>query len=393
MSDSTSKRARVKPAKPHPDYPLFAHNTGRWAKKVKGKFIYLGAWDDPDGALQNWVNEKDYILLHGCRPPEHHIDDSKASIRDLANNFLTSKETSRDSGEITSRTFDDYHKTCELIIKQFGKHRSVESLLPADFEAFRSNLAKTRGLTTLGNAINRIRVVFRYAYDSCLVEAPVRFGPAFKRPSKSAIRKQKAAAGPRMYEADEIRKMLARARSQMRAMILLACNGGLGNGDIGRLEFRHIQDGWIDYPRIKTGIARRFPLWPETAAAVTEVINARKEPVSSIDESIVFLTSHRVRWYKEGNARCPVSAEFRKLARAAGVYRPRVGFYGLRHVFETIASGTMDQPAVDRVMGHGDGSMAAVYRERLDDDRLRRVVDHVQAWLFAGSDTKSDDEK
>jgi hypothetical protein len=33
-------------------------------------------------------------------------------------------------------------------------------------------------------------------------------------------------------------------------------------------------------------------------------------------------------------------------------------------------------------MGHVDASMAAVYRERISDARLKAVADHVRQWLF-----------
>ena len=39
-----------RPGKPHPDFPLFPHATGRWAKTVRGRFCFFGkAADDPKG--------------------------------------------------------------------------------------------------------------------------------------------------------------------------------------------------------------------------------------------------------------------------------------------------------------------------------------------------------
>jgi integrase len=56
-------------------------------------------------------------------------------------------------------------------------------------------------------------------------------------------------------------------------------------------------------------------------------------------------------------------------------------FYALRHSFETIGGESRDQVAVDAIMGHSRDDMASVYRERIGDDRLRAVVDHVRTWL------------
>jgi integrase len=57
-------------------------------------------------------------------------------------------------------------------------------------------------------------------------------------------------------------------------------------------------------------------------------------------------------------------------------------FYALRHTFETIAGESRDQVAVDAIMGHSREDMASVYRERIGDDRLRAVAEHVRQWLF-----------
>ena len=51
--------------------------------------------------------------------------------------------------------------------------------------------------------------------------------------------------------------------------------------------------------------------------------------------------------------------------------------------FETIGGESKDQVAVNSIMGHADASMAAVYRERIDDKRLKAVTDHMRKWLFA----------
>jgi integrase len=235
----------------------------------------------------------------------------------------------------------------------------------------------------LGNEVQRVRSVFKYGFEAGLLDRPVRFGPVFKRPSRKVLRKQRNAKGPRMFEAEELRKLLGLAGIQMKAMVLLGVNCGFGNADCGTLPLAalDLDSGWVNYPRPKTGINRRCPLWPETVAALREAIAKRPKPKEASDADLVFVTKYGKRWFK-GTPDNPLSHETAKLLKELGIHRPRLNFYALRHTFETIGGESRDQVAVDHIMGHVREDMASVYRERVTDDRLRAVTDHVRQWLL-----------
>src|SRR5207249_9831548 len=142
--------------------------------------------------------------------------------------------------------------------------RLVEDLRTDDFENLRAKIAQAWGRIRLGNEIQRVRSVFKYGYDAGYIDQPMRFGPGFKRPSNKTLREERNAKGERMFEADQIRAMLAVVGPQLKAMILLACNGGLGNHDVATLpkSALDLKRGWCKFPRPKTAVKRRFPLWP-----------------------------------------------------------------------------------------------------------------------------------
>jgi integrase len=274
-----------------------------------------------------------------------------------------------DAGELSPRTWDGYKAACDHVVAAFGKGRLVTDMDPDDFAGLRNRLARRLGLHGLGTHIQCVRCVFKHAFDAGLVPSPIRFGPGFKRPSKKTLRLHRAAQGPKLFTAEEVRHLIDAAGPAMKAMLLLGINGGFGNTDCGRLPLSAVDlDGAvIDFPRPKTGISRRCPLWPETVQAIRDALAGRPAPKDPGNAGLVFITQRGLCWVKDTND-CPVAKETAKLLKALEINgRKGLGFYTLRHTFRTVADEAKDQPAVDFIMGHEVPHMSSVYRETISD--------------------------
>jgi integrase len=232
----SASKGTEKPAKPRPDFPLFPHATGGWAKKIRGKLHYFGKWAAPDAALQRYVEERDD--LYAGRKPRRKGEG--LTVRDLVNKFLLAKKARVDAGQLAPGTFGDQYKTCRRVLSVFGGDRLVDDLAPDDFEALRAQIAKTYGKLSRKVEIKRVRSIFRYAYEANLIEKLVRFGPGFVGPSRRELRCERQQNGERMFEAAEIRVMLATAPVPLKAMLLLGINCGFGNTDVANLRVRRL---------------------------------------------------------------------------------------------------------------------------------------------------------
>ena len=410
MRTKSSKSAAS--LKPYKDFPLTPHRAAnQWCKKHRGHTHYFGPLDNWQAALKRFEREWSYII-QGLTPPALADDADACTLRTLCNLFLESKRNKIAAGELTELSYRDYYRACKRLIDHFGADRRVDDLRPVDFEAFRAKMAKRLGVTSLGNEVNRCRVILKYAGDQRLISQPVYFGQSFDRPSKKVQRKARNEAEPRMFTRDELLTILAalggkpvkvkgqakpvtiKADPQLRAMTLLGLNAGLGVTDCGNLSDSHIDlaTGWLDYPRVKTETPRRVPLWPETIDALNIVLEKRRWPLNSADDGIVFLTRTRRRWVRTKQGKTPeknlhinaISQAFGKLLHALDINgRAGLNFYTLRRQFEIVAGESRDQVAVDAIMGHVDDSMGAVYRQNvISADRLCDVVNRVRGWLL-----------
>jgi integrase len=363
--------------------------------------------DNPDEAIQAALDEYRDVAddLHAGREPRERS--TGPSVADLCNHFLATKEDLLNTSEITRKTFQDYLKCCQRLVKVFGRHRLVADLTVDDFAGLRKVLSKNRGPVTVSNDIGRIRVVFNHGYDAGLLDQPMRYGPGFKKPSRKTLRKARQNKGERMFEAHELRQILdvldgkpvtvdgpdgeavevtMKRDTILRAMVLLAANSAFGQTAVASLPQSAVDldSGWIDYPRPKTGVPRRCPMWPETIEALRTALAARPTPKGEADADLCFLTKYGNRWVRtsdNGASLDAVAQAFRKVLDKLNINGSRA-FYALRHGFRTIADEAKDLPAIDHIMGHVREDMASVYRERISDERLQSVTDLVRRWLW-----------
>lgn len=383
--DRREKEASGKLSRKGSKVGLWLHPSGQWCKKLRGVSYYFGT--DAEAAMRRFAAEWSDIVAGGRR--RAGVD---YTVRDVVNEFLEAKRLQVDSGKISSRTWSEYHRACGYVVAEFGRLRVASTLRAVDFGRLRARLAKTLGAFALGKSIQLVRTVFGFAYETEMLEAPIRYADQFDKPSRRTLRLERSKAGPRMLEAAEVWKLLDAADVQMRAMVLLGLNCAYGQTDLAGLQRSHLtaRPGWLEAPRQKTGIARRAKLWPETLKAIEAAAKVRPAARVKLDADCVFITRLGQRWVRfedrgeeKVGVRCDaLGTQFTKLARAAGLSKS--GFYMLRRTFRTVADAAKDQAATRLVMGHQDAGIDDLYREAIDDERIEAVCEHVRRWLLAG---------
>ena len=82
---------------PTPTFPLCPY-TGRWAKKIRGKFHYFGPWSDPHGALAATTSRRTTWKPGGSRGGQTGVTDPDRQAD--GGLFLDAKEINVQSGEM-----------------------------------------------------------------------------------------------------------------------------------------------------------------------------------------------------------------------------------------------------------------------------------------------------
>lgn len=381
-SPATPKSTATKPQQGKPAWPhgsivkMYAHGSGQWAKRIRGKVQYFGPWNKPDEAMALYRDIGDD--LHAGREPLIHMvarGSGGVTLDDLSLKFLEWKQDQVTTGELKSHTYRGYFNRLRFACEALGRKVAVADLRPADFQRLRTKVMGQYSASASGTIFTITRMMFTWGFDEGVIESPPRMGKYLRKPQKRLYRESYDSKEP--YSVIEIKKLIMHASPQVYAMLLLGLNMGYGNTDVGMLPKAcvHLAESRIQYRRPKTGVQRAGILWPETVEALAAVRPPKDWP-------LWFRTRFGNPWvvHHEMGSTDSVGLMFGKLCKEVGIKKPH-SFYRLRHTFCTAADELELNHATKRIMGQSLPGLADVYVHRVESGRLQRVADHVREAL------------
>lgn len=383
------------PATP-PGFPLTIGERGYY-KRIAGRNRWICGRRSPDQALATY-HKKAAALLSGANPlPTTPPPSGVITVRYILARWDHDRENDSIQGKLSATAFTQYHRSANRLAAIIGPRVGAE-LTADDVRSAHDEIAKRFGADAARRAMSHLRQALRYSRDVCSVSAF-----ALERCEKLSIQPKRRMRW-RLFAADQIATILsavdekiakADGRSlaswiQLRAMILLALNGGYGAKELSELP-RDVVDlagGKIDYGRGKTGADHVVPLWPETITALEPAISLRPR------DELLFRT-------REGNPWCVsevkhigrqigkrttdhVNERFRELTAPLGLRIKGQGFYKLKHTHATTADEAGDPHATFELRGHTIPGASGSYI-RVSPERVQQVVEFVRHKLLSPS--------
>ena len=418
-----------------PKHEITRGKTG-WFKWIHGRTVWIaGLKAAPTGKDADRVYEQRLALPDGDKR-KIRLDQAPGAkgerlehieLDAIANAYLTRKLRQVEVGRLTEDTLNEYTGAIKEFCDHVGATTRFCDLASHHFSDFADALGKRFGLYRLQKYLIIVRMLFRWAGPAPggvgLVPALPDYGDAFRLPARSEFRRAKhlarAADGVKRYTSAQVREQLdgkvvnikrkrkmllksgetkivkdvqerhRRPSKALKAMILLALNGGFGNRDCAYLPITiaepALRDGWMDYARDKTGAERLFWLWPETRAALEAWWAARqkiKPAKGSVNlwgverdyKDLFFLTKEGRPWVV--GKKDQIGMRYAALLRALG--QTSRGFRSLRRTCRTVLAETAQELAVDMIMGHADDAqdMARTYTVEVSREIIRTVCQH-----------------
>jgi integrase len=397
---------------------LTPETDGRFCKRVRGQLHHFGRNGDRDLALREWLAAKgDLLAGRKVHRVNGHSRQPTVTVKFLVDTFLTActaKVNATPRPLMTGGTFDDYFRACDEFAGTVGRGRDPADLRPEDFATIRRQWGSRMGPWSLDRYVQGVRTMFNHAVTERLIDREPFYGSSFGKSSEAEKRASDRARvkerGERMFTKEELEAIYYAVAGPVRAMFLLALNGGMYAADVANVRLSDIQreEGqWVlDFSRNKTGeIPWKFPLWAVTVAAIEHWRKVRPVPRHPDDNDRLFITSHGRAWRREHVKRKgeiiggsgtvdAVAQEFDKVIgniwiledRESWKWRPLkragVSFGALRHSHISAVGDHPDEAAAHRVTGHKPQGVRAKHYDKVPLHRLLAVTELARARLL-----------
>ena len=348
------------------DYTLKLDTYGQYKGWANGGYVYAGS--DPDDAptiFQDKLMERMF--------PEVAEQRKEVTLRSALDEWLAVRST-----DISVGCANSYTSKANSLCRCAGRMATIplEAWGIEDWRKLRTELAKIHPLGYTDDSYVLRETLKRATQRHAIITID---GQDVFRSRRKRTRQEKKR---KHFTDTEIHALLKIADPQFRVMVLWACNGGFEPLECARLRWEeiHREQEWFEKPRNKTGVMRRFWIWPETREALQEW--------GVKTSGWVFRNKDGRPWFNgpEDNQRPSMNDSFRELCEEAGVYRKGHGMYALRHFFGHYGSrmGNNFKFSQDTVMGHKTRDTGRIYQGRVDDGFVRARCEYVRLWLFKG---------
>jgi hypothetical protein len=265
---------------------LTPHTCGQWRKRRNGRDYYFGPRHDPARAIAEYLRRWPLILADD--PHHSQVVSPARTLGQALALYLDDSKRRVAAGERSHTHHRDLAQICAGVCVELGGGSRPERLRPAHW---------SRGIDAawghLSPVVRHIRITkLRSVLRWLERNHNIRFntGDALRPVPARVRRRHLRLAGPGLLTPGQIRRLIKVCRARegtdretMEACLWMAINGGMRQSDIAALTpaaFRPARTdchdhGWIDEPRAKTESIRRFPLWPETRAALDRALSRR----------------------------------------------------------------------------------------------------------------------
>ena len=256
-----------------------------------------------------------------------------------------------------------YLRYCDRLTAHFGADRLIESIGDREAEEYAKALAHS---SISPNTYNKHMNGLKLVWNAITPSLGLSYNPWIALPRKKLDGRRRE-----NFTDEELERILATAKGEVRTLIVIGLYTGMRMGDCARLKVSDVVGDTVSVVTSKTGAKVCIPLHPVLKQVLT----------SSCVEDGYFTPSIAQRYIRGDTvgitrmvlgvlSKCGIETSY--LEEVSGRRRPLRGFHSLRHTFVSrCVSAGIPNHIVQALVGHASAKMTEHYTHLTDADFLK----------------------